>query len=257
MDDARLEALAASDVACILNAVNLQTGDLVLCTQDAHRPRIEQWFASRPNAQVAFLGYDRFRRAMRASSAVPAAVEPLGEKNAAGETEQFVDGGVLDIAPLRAAIAAGATHVITILMSPRRSVADAKYRDNLLQVATRSVDLLTDEILRNDVKTAELVTRLHELADLLAASNVPLPAWLEKFRARVPISLATVEPPMPLGDTFDFDADKRKGWPDAIVDGAPKVNIMQARMECGERTAAAAIAGKPELKAILERFNGA
>jgi predicted acylesterase/phospholipase RssA len=255
MDDARLAQLAASDVACVLNAVNLQTGHLVLCTQDAHRERIERWFIDRGEAQVSFLGYDRFRRAMRASSAVPAAVDPIGEKNALGDEEQLVDGGVLDIAPLRAAIAAGATHVVTVLMSPRLSSADAKYRDNLLQVATRSVDLLTDEILRNDVETAELVTRLHELAILLAASNVPLPAWLEKYRARVPLELATVEPPLPLGDTFDFDGDKRRGWPDEPVDDSrDKVNIMQARMECGERTAAKAIAAKPELRAILERF---
>lgn len=257
MDEARLAQLAASDVACILNAVNLQSGNLVLCTQDSHRPRIEKWFAERGDAQVEFLGYDRFRRAMRASSAVPAAVDPLGEDNVTtGVREQLVDGGVLDIAPLRAAIAAGATHVIAVLMSPRKSIADPKYRDNLLQVATRSVDLLTDEILRNDVETAELVTRLHELALLLASSNAPLPAWLEKYRARVPLELATVEPPLPLGDTFDFDADKRKGWPDEPADDGEKVNIMRARMECGERTAAKAIAAKPELKAILERFAG-
>jgi predicted acylesterase/phospholipase RssA len=256
MTDARLAQLAASDVACILNAVNLQSGNLVLCTQDAHRRRIEKWFAERGDSQVEFLGYDRFRRAMRASSAVPAAVDPLEEDNVTtGAREQLVDGGVLEIAPLRAAIAAGATHVIAVLMSPRLSIADPKYRDNLLQVATRSVDLLTDEILRNDVETAELVTRLHELAILLAGSNVPLPAWLEKYRSRVPVELAIVEPPLPLGDTFDFDSDKREGWPDAPIDGT-QVNIMRARMECGERTAKKAIAEQPELKAILERFGG-
>ena len=45
-------------------------------------------------------------------------------------------------------------------------------------------------------------------------------------------------------------------WPDEPAEGLEKVNIMRARMECGERAAAKAIAEKPELKAILERFNG-
>src|SRR5262245_24653532 len=170
----RMRRLADSRVATIVNAVSLQTGEVVLCTQDRHRPAIEAWFreraatASMPRHRV--LPFSRFRKAMVASASIPGAIEPVEM-----DGEQLVDGGVVDIAPLRAAIAAGAPRILAVLMSPRRSPPNPARAENPLAVALRATDLLTDEILRNDLEYALQVSDLQALATSLVAEEGALP----------------------------------------------------------------------------------
>lgn len=248
----RMQELEQSDVVAIVNAVCLQTGELLLCTQDRHRPLLEAWFKERArNATippVRIARFHRFRPLMVASSSIPMAVDPVaGTADACGKV-QLVDGGVIDIAPLRAAIAAGATHVVAVLMSPLRPPPSCAWRDNLLEVGLRAVDLLTDEVMRNDVEYAELVTSLQALSSRILAEEGSLPpglaAWasanhalLDRLSTRLPIQAAVVQPPKPLGETLDFDGEVRAGYPENPDDGG-KVNVMEARFECGRRTAA-------------------
>jgi NTE family protein len=259
----RLRRLADSPVAAVVNSVCLQTGELVLCTQDRHRPAMEAWFRERSASASLpswrFLPFERFRSAMLASSSIPGAIEPveIGE-------EQFIDGGVTDIAPLRAAIAAGATHVLAVLMSPRRTPARLERAENPLRVVLRSIELLTDEILRNDLEYATQLSDLREIAASLLAEEAALPAatagsvracrpLVERLARKTRVDLAVIEPSLPLGETLDFDSDVPRGWPDA-AGGGERVSIMEARFEAGVRAAAAAL-GREDVRAIVERFS--
>jgi predicted acylesterase/phospholipase RssA len=274
LPSARLGRLRESPVAAIVNAVSLQTGELILCTQETHRQRLEAWFDERRRqnrrpVRVRFLPFDQFPEAMVASSAIPGAIEPVLHRRPpqdGGGREELVDGGVIDIAPLRAAIAAGATHLVAILMSPLQPPPEERPFDNLVKVAFRSVDLLTDEVLRGDVEDARQVNRLHDLANriLADAANAggEVREWmkdeanLKKLRGwadRRPLQVAVIEPPMPLGDTLDFDSTVPPRWPGALGE-EQELPIMEARYRCGVKAAAKAIETDPVLRGILEAF---
>ncbi|HET6201643.1 MAG TPA: patatin-like phospholipase family protein [Planctomycetota bacterium] len=265
----RLKALANSEVAAVVNAVSLQTGGLVLCTQDRHRPALEAWFEARKGSGTIppyrFLPFEHFLKGMVASASIPGGIQPVRAWR--DPEEQLVDGGVIDIAPLRAAIAAGATDVLAVIMSPRSSPPQDGRLENLLDVALRAVDHLTAEVLRNDVEYAGQVTDLRGLAERLLRERERLPdltkEWVErhhdhvkKMSERVEVRVEVIEPPMPLGETLDFDSDVKEGWPDAVERGAKKkkVNVMHARFDCGRRAADAAVDREP-VRSMLETFS--
>ena len=264
----RLSRLAASRVAAIVNAVNLQTGALVLCAQDRYQPALKRWFADRggqgSDLPVQFLPFQRFRKAMIASASIPGAIDPV--RHGSGNRQQLVDGGVIDIAPLRAAIAAGATHILVVLMSPRRSTKEPGRKKNLVEVALRAVDLLTGEITRNDVEVAEQVTGLRVLARLLLDQEASLPgdfkSWLgeaknrklvEKLSTRVAVDVEVIQPDRGLGDSLDFDSMVRQGWPGDERPGK-RQSIMRARFRHGKDVAAEALKAEG-IRSLIRRFS--
>lgn len=255
-------ALVSSDVVTILNAVNLQSGALALWVQKRHRRAIRRWFDTHHatgDLSVEFLPEPNLTDAMVATAAIPAAIDPLQR----GRT-QYVDGGVVDLAPLRAAVAAGATHVLTVFMSPRTGPPSPGVRENLLEVALRAVDLLTEEIGRNDVEVARRTTDLRALAATLLADRGSLPpdtaAWvadnltlLEKLEKRRAIDVHVVEPAIPLGETLDFDSKVQPGWPEDARPGR-RIGIMHARYRYGRRHLREAVSADTALDAMLRSF---
>jgi len=75
--------------------------------------------------------------------------------------EQWVDGGIREIAPLGVAIKAGAERIFVILHSADEGFdkSTEKYT-NLLSIGKRTLDLMLDEIILNDVRYAELYNRM-------------------------------------------------------------------------------------------------
>jgi len=98
--------------------------------------------------------YGDLAGAVIASSAFPAMFTP-----AELEGGTWTDGGVRDITPLKAAIQLGATEVDIIMCSPDGLKPMAK-GGKTLQVALRSLDILTDEVNANDIAKAQLHNRL-------------------------------------------------------------------------------------------------
>lgn len=95
-------------------------------------------------------------QALLATSAVPG-VLPVA-RVPAGVREphrQFVDGGVREIAPLDVAITNGATEVYAILLRPAAPKPEAAAYRSLVNVLGRTLEILTDEIMYNDVRHAE------------------------------------------------------------------------------------------------------
>jgi NTE family protein len=63
----------------------------------------------------------------------------------------FVDGGARDIAPLKQAIDAGAQEIVCIICQPRKLEALSFNVGNLMQYALRLMDVITNELVNNDV----------------------------------------------------------------------------------------------------------
>src|SRR5262245_46156114 len=265
MTPARKEKLFASDVVAIVNAVDLETGALALWTQKKHKKTLKTWFdahAGTGTLPVQWIHEGLLEKAMCASSAIPAAIDPQTI-----DERQHVDGGVVDLAPLRAAVAAGATHIPTVMMSPRVAAAEPGKKENLLEVAIRAIDLLTDEIGRNDIEVARDTTLYQPLAKILSQTPPadlpgPLQDWMSdpanresvaSLAKRRSIQVEVVEPKEALGSTLDFDSKVKPGWP--AETGKGPIPVMQRRFEIGCEAAKHALANDPAIASMLALYS--
>jgi len=89
-----------------------------------------------------------------ASSAFPVFLTPIEIYG-----ELWTDGGVKTVTPIAAAIDAGATEIDIVMTSPDSSVIDNSEKPNALHVAMRVIDLMSDEIIANDVKMALMINK--------------------------------------------------------------------------------------------------
>jgi predicted acylesterase/phospholipase RssA len=128
----RYERLIRSSTEIFVTVVNMQTGEIEYGNQ--HRD-------SKPVLLKKIL----------ASACVPVMMPPVKIG-----TDQYVDGGVKEIAPLSKAIDEGATHIVSVILSP-----DALHREPVrkeftgsMEILKRTLALLTDEIVDNDLKIA-------------------------------------------------------------------------------------------------------
>jgi predicted acylesterase/phospholipase RssA len=261
----RREKLFASDVIAIVNAVNLETGALALWTQKKHKKTLKTWFDAHAGPgvlPVEWIPEELLEKAMRASSAIPAAIDPQTIND-----QQHVDGGVVDLAPLRAAVAAGATHIVAVMMSPRVAAPEPGKKENLLEVAIRAVDMLCDEVGRNDIEVARDTTQYQSLAKILSQTAPadlpgPLQDWMsdpanrksvESLAKRRPIQVEVIEPAFALGSTLDFDSKVKQGWPQ--VEGKGPIPVMQARFDIGCRMAKDCLANDPAIASMLALYS--
>jgi NTE family protein len=163
----RLERVRSSDVRLSITAVNLLDGAL------------------RRFTKRNFSTEEDLHRAVLASASFPVAFPP--EKIEQG---WYTDGGVRDIAPLKPAIEEGASEIVIILTSHRSGVAEVSRADvaTALKIALRVADIMSHEILVNDIHTCEQVNQ--KLAE----------GTLSFKTGKRPIRLCTIEPRKPLGD---------------------------------------------------------
>jgi predicted patatin/cPLA2 family phospholipase len=116
---------------------------------------------------------------MYASASFPAFFEP-----AVVGDELCTDGGVRDVAPIGRALDLGAADVDVILCSDPAHVEEWKSTmPGVLPYMLRAADLMSTEVLMNDVKICLLKNRLPEYGH---------------------VNLRVLKPTRPLGDSFDF-----------------------------------------------------
>lgn len=87
-----------------------------------------------------------------ASCTIPIAFPPVNNVN--------VDGGVRDICPLKQAIKDGADEIYILTCSPVEVKQTNKKYNNILDIVMRTLDIMTNEILINDIKYTNKVNNL-------------------------------------------------------------------------------------------------
>ena len=129
-----------------------------------------------------------------ASTAIPVVMPSVEVEGA-----PLVDGGVRDIAPLRHAIAAGANEIVVVACQPEQLEASAVNPKSLFSLIDRVTDIMTDEILQNDLKMASFVnTFTQENGE---------PATDGPFIGKRRIKITVIRPARALAiDILDFDA---------------------------------------------------
>lgn len=94
-----------------------------------------------------------------ASTAIPLAFPPAK----IGKAEHpMVDGGVRNISPLGEAIDCGAKEIHVVLCNPSTLGEEEKNYKNALNIVLRSLDILLDEIVRNDIEICQLKNRISD-----------------------------------------------------------------------------------------------
>jgi predicted acylesterase/phospholipase RssA len=148
-DKRRYERLLHSSTEMFVTVVNMQTGEIEYGNQ--HRD-------SKPTLLKKIL----------ASACVPVMMPPVK----IGKW-QYVDGGVKEIAPFSKAIDEGATHIVSVILSP-----DPEHREPIRKEFTSSMDilkrtlaLLTDEIVDNDLKIATVYSEAIRYLDRIKANG--------------------------------------------------------------------------------------
>lgn len=97
------------------------------------------------------------REAVYASAAYPVAFSPSHFNGS-----WWVDGGVRSVTPLESAFRLGATEIDVVMAFPPKSTRVFDPKPETIDVALRSVELMSDQIVEDDVKKATLYNRLLE-----------------------------------------------------------------------------------------------
>lgn len=90
-----------------------------------------------------------------ASSSYPIMFSPIKKEN-----ELWTDGGVRDVIPLKNAIEMGATEIDVITCAVPGGFSQLKSKPNAINVAVRSLEVMMDEIIHNDIHTADGYNKL-------------------------------------------------------------------------------------------------
>lgn len=128
-----MEKIKTSGKKCCVGAVSLTSGEYRVFDQD----------------------YPEFGKAVIASSSYPGMLIPIEL-----EGELWADGGIKEITPLKAAINLGATEIDVIICSPKSDSKPFPENPNAINVLTRTLDLMSDEVISNDMQKSVLINEL-------------------------------------------------------------------------------------------------
>ncbi len=174
-----MEKIKSSGKLCSVGAVSLSSGEYRVFDQS----------------------YPDFVKAVAASSSYPGMLIPIEM-----EGQLWSDGGIKEITPLKAAIQLGATEIDVIITSPIGDTKPFPSKPNAINVLTRTLDLMSDEVISNDMQKSVLIN------DLVKRGGAPGKRFIKFNIIRPEFNLTD--------DSLDFSPDKikemmAKGYEDA------------------------------------------
>jgi predicted acylesterase/phospholipase RssA len=213
-DRRRYERLLQSSTEIFVTVVNMQTGEIGYGNQ--HQD-------SKPTLLKKIL----------ASACVPVMMPPVKIGR-----HQYVDGGVKEIAPFSKAIDEGASHIVSVILSPdgvHRKPARKEFTSTM-DIMKRALELLTDEITDNDLKVATVYSEAIRYLDQIRRSAKEklgltdpqirkLFAGLENpFQGKRIVGITTIRPDEELmSSSINFDPDKMREMVDKGYEKAKEV----------------------------------
>jgi NTE family protein len=210
----RYQKLLDSPTEMFVTVVNMQTGRVEYGNQHQDKKPV-------------------FLQKILASASVPVMMPPVKIGR-----YQYVDGGVKDIAPFSKAIDEGATHVVSVILSPDAEHREPKEKEftSSLDILKQSLELLTQEVVDNDVKIATVYSEAIRYLDLVrtnAKGNLGLTdAQIRKlfsglenpFEGKRVIGITVIRPDEELmPESLSFDPDKMR---EMVVQGYNKAKAV-------------------------------
>jgi NTE family protein len=209
------------DTACrvFICTVNLQKGRTEYWSQHAELPQR----ARSPRAPVVhhITSEEMLASCLVGSSNQPLFMPPI-EIDVDGDVDQHLDGGLREIAPLKIVLDHGAERVFSIVLCPHEVEPTEESFSWLAPIGLRTIDLMTQEILQNDLARAEELNELlRYLDETVERARMKLSAaqFREIFgrmrpallRDKQPVDITVIRPEKHLtDDSLKFDPEKMK-----------------------------------------------
>nr|WP_298930521.1 patatin-like phospholipase family protein [uncultured Erythrobacter sp.] len=172
--------------------------------------------ANLTNGQLRIVGEntDNIADWVYASAAQPPAFPPFRTVDENGQLEQWVDGGLRDVTPFRAALREKPRAILAVRAEGPKDVEPKEYK-SLVKIGLRSVDLLTEEVADNDLGNVDLINNLlqaesKQRAELealnlepaqIAQVMEPLSSQIERYNF---VPTMVLRPPTNLHKTLEF-----------------------------------------------------
>lgn len=150
-----------------------------------------------------------------ASCAMPFVFPPQDSRDAHGNDEQWVDGGVRDVTPLDAALRERPQAVLVVRASAPPTPTAAKKYGSLVSIGLRAADIQSNEVSTNDLKTVSLINQLlaardRQRLDLrgLNLTEAQIEKVMRPFESAIAhynmVPVKVIEPDMNLYETLEF-----------------------------------------------------
>jgi predicted acylesterase/phospholipase RssA len=131
---------------------NLQSGDIVYFHNVG-----PQVLSIEPDTKVQKIeSRQALINAMLASASIPVFMPPVEMRHASQRMQQYVDGGVRELTPLKIAIDNGATEAYVILLSPEQQTVQNGECENVFSILKQTIELLCRDVMIHDIYVAEL-----------------------------------------------------------------------------------------------------
>lgn len=150
-----------------------------------------------------------------ASCAMPFVFPPQDSRDAHGNDEQWVDGGVRDVTPLDAALKERPQAVLVVRASAPPTPNASKKYGSLVSIGLRAVDIQSNEVSNNDLKNVSLINQLlaardRQRLDLrgLNLTEAQIEKVMRPFESAIAhynmVPVKVIEPDRNLYDTLEF-----------------------------------------------------
>ena len=152
----RYQKIIDSAIELFITTVNLQTGQVEYWNQHQSGP-VGSPSSGEPLSRQEFL------RAILASASEPALMPNVRIKE---DGNQYIDGGVREMAPLKIAIDNGATRIYAIVLRPEKRRPKDKIYDFIVTTLQRTINLFVEEVAINDVNKAILYNKATQYLEI-------------------------------------------------------------------------------------------
>jgi predicted acylesterase/phospholipase RssA len=212
-------ALTTSSKRMAVTTVDLRDGKLVYYQTGTPPIPID-------DTVVQVTSREQLVNAIHSSASIPFSMPPVVNSRPGHPEDGYVDGGVREYVPIEIAIDSGADEICCIILAPtfdKRPLYEKRF-GNVLDVAQRSVDLLSEEVGASDLKLSQLYTAACKylgavqaklIADGVSPATVNAAfaqsAAPNPFEGKRAVRLCVIRPERPLlGDTLKFDPEEMR-----------------------------------------------
>jgi len=175
-----------SEIQMFLTTMSLQSGKTVYFQTGPESKKSSKYGVYHLN------DYKKLLDALLASSSQPVLMSPVSIDTGV-YTDQYVDGGVKDVAPLRVAIDNGATEIYTILLNPADFPREEKKFDHIMPIAGRTLFAMCQEIMENDINICQETNDKIDKYSILGSNILDNPYAVKKK-----INLHIIRPAKPI-----------------------------------------------------------
>lgn len=135
-----------------------------------------------------------FKKKVLASTSIPVVFPPVDE--------DLVDGGVRNISPIADVLKSEPDEVIIVNCSDPGYIAAAGRPESVVDVARRTIDILTNEVFKNDLNEILKINRL-----VRQANENGFELFNDEGKPYSYFDVKIIQPDEPLGETLDFSRE--------------------------------------------------